>query len=147
VTFFLYDLNIDTNFKILIFLFFPAYEEKNNINFDFIVSLRTDTYLDNHLCNFYDIIHTNLDNVVYVANNPTFAIHNQPALPDVMFISNKNTSKKILEQLDILDKCVVNNTNFFHPESSFYNALTFLKINIYNLNLSAFPQYPIPRWP
>ena len=123
------------------------FEEKNNINFDFIVSLRTDTYLDNHLCNFYDIIGRNLDNVVYVANNPTFAVHNQPALPDVMFISNKNTSKKILEQLDVLDKCAVNNTNFFHPESSFYNAITFLKINIYKLSLSAFPQYPIPRWP
>ena len=124
-----------------------AFEEKNNINFDFIVSLRPDIYLDNHLCNFYDIIRTNLDNVVYVANNPTFAIYyNQPALPEGMFISNKINSKKILEQLDILDKCVVNNTNFFHPESSFYNAITFLQINIYNLNLSAFPQYPIPRW-
>ena len=57
-----------------------------------------------------------------------------------MFISNRDTSKKILEQLDILDNCNIANTNFFHPETSFYNAIVFLKIIINELNFGAFPQ-------
>jgi hypothetical protein len=116
------------------------FEKNNNINFDFIITLRPDIYLNNHLSNFYSIINKNLNNTVYVANSPKFSIYNQPSLPDVIFISDKDTSKKILEQLDILLNCNIKDTYFFHPESSFYNAITFLKININELNLGAFPQ-------
>ena len=77
------------------------FENNNNINFDFIITLRTDMYLNNHLSNFYDTINKNLNNTVYVANSPKFSIYNQPSLPCVMFISDKETSKKILEELDI----------------------------------------------
>ena len=117
------------------------FENNNNINFDFIITLRTDVYLNNHLSNFYSIINKNLNNTVYVANSPKFSIYNQPSLPIVIFISDKETSKKILEELDILVNCNIKDTNFFHPESSFYNALSFLKINIIELNLFAFPQH------
>ena len=123
------------------------FEKNNNINFDFIITIRPDIYLNNHLSNFYDFINTNLknkdlNNTVYVANTPKFDVYGQPALPDVMFISDKDTSKKILEQLDILVNCTLKDTNIFHPESSFYNAITFLKINIHELNLFAFPSMP-----
>ena len=116
------------------------FENNNNINFDFIITLRTDMHLNNHLSNFYDTINKNLNNTVYVANSPKFSIYEQESLPVVMFISDKDTSKKILEQLDILINCNIKNTNFFHPESSFYNAIAFSKININELNLFAFPQ-------
>lgn len=114
------------------------FENNNNIKFDFIITLRTDTYLNKHLSNFYGIINTNLNNTVYVANEPDFSVYNQPSLPIVIFISDKETSKKILEELDIEVNCNIKDTNFFHPESSFYNAIVFSKINIIKLNLWAF---------
>ena len=116
------------------------FENNNNINFNFIISLRTDLYLNNHLSNFYSYINKNLNNNVYVANSPKFSIYSQPSLPNAFFISDKDTAKKILEQLDILVNCNIKDTNFFHPESSFYNSIDFSKINIIELNLFAFPQ-------
>jgi hypothetical protein len=118
------------------------FEECNNINFDFIISLRTSIYLyDNHLSVFYNDINQNLINKIYVAKDPCFDVHpNQPALPDIISIANKNITKKQLEQIDVLDNCLVIGTNFFHPESSFFNILKHHKIDIISLNFRAFPQ-------
>jgi hypothetical protein len=116
------------------------YEKLNNIKFDFIITLRTDIYLDKHLFEYYEKIMNNLYNTVYVANSPKFNIYNNPSLPDVICIANKEITKKIVDQLSNLSYCVVNNSNFFHPETSFYNALKHLDLNILELELKAFPR-------
>ena len=116
------------------------YENDNNINFDFIITIRPDIYLNNYLPKFYELINKKLDNTVYTAVEPKFAVYNSPALPDVICISNKKTMEKILNQLSILEHCTVNGSNFFHPETSFYNALRYYNLNIINLNFKAFPQ-------
>ena len=116
------------------------YEKLNNIKFDFIITLRTDIYLDKHLFEYYEKIMNNLYNTVYVANSPKFNIYNNPSLPDVICIANKEITKKIVDQLSNLSYCVVNNSNLFHPETSFYNALEHLNLNILKLEFSAFPQ-------
>jgi len=114
------------------------FEKSQNINFDFIITLRTDTCLNNHLSNFYSDVIKNLNNTVYVANHPKFSIHNQPSLPNTFFIADKRTTKKILEELDISQYCNIKNTNFFHPESSFYNVMVYSNIDINELDLYAF---------
>jgi len=116
------------------------YENNNNINFDFIITIRPDIYINDYLPKFYEVISNKLDNTVYTAIDPIFAIYNSPALPDVICISNKKTMEKILNQLSILKHCTVNGSNFFHPETSFYNALNYYNLNIIKLNFKAFPQ-------
>ena len=116
-------------------------EEYSHINFDCIVSLRTYIYIyDSHLSSVYNIIEKQ---TAYVANGPKFDIYlnnGQPALPDVLFISDKDTMKYILHQIDIIEHCKVKNSNFFHPESSFYSSLAFFKLKIVCCNFRAFPQ-------
>lgn len=116
-------------------------ENINNINFDFIVTLRTDIYINKYLPSYYDIIINDLeDDTVYVPNEPKFAIYQTPALPDVITISNKKVTEKVLNQLSILEHCTVNGSNFFHPETSFYNCLKYFDLNIVELDFKAFPQ-------
>jgi hypothetical protein len=116
------------------------YEKINNINFDFIITMRTDVYLDKHLPDFYKTIILNQNNTVYVAKEPKFAVYNTPALPDVISIADKESTKRVVGQLDILPNCVVTDTDFFHPETSFYNALKYSNLNIIELDFKAFPQ-------
>jgi hypothetical protein len=117
------------------------YENINNINFDFIISLRTDVYLNRNLNVFYGCIDNFLNNnVVFVAAEPKFQAYNEPALPDVLCISNKVVMKKMLSQLDSLDKCLLANSNQFHPETSFLKYINFLDLKYYELQLRAFPQ-------
>lgn len=116
------------------------YENDNNIKFDFIITIRTDIYINYYLPSYYEVINNNLDNTVYTANEPKFAIYNSPALPDVICISNKKTMEKILNQLSILEHCTVNGSDYFHPETSFYNALKYYNLHINELNFKAFPE-------
>lgn len=117
------------------------YENIHNIKFDFIISLRTDVYLNKNLNVFYDYIDQNLnDNVVFVASEPKFDVYCQSALPDVLCISNKFVMKKMLNQLDSLDKCLLLNSNQFHPETSFCKYINFMNLKWCELHLKAFPQ-------
>lgn len=116
-------------------------KEFGHNNFDCVVSLRTYIYIyDSHLSSIYNIIQKD---TVYVANSPKFDIYSQygqPALPDVIFISDENTMKYLLHQIDIIENCSVKNTNAFHPESSFYNSIAFYNFKIVCCNFRAFPQ-------
>jgi len=116
-------------------------EDVSHMKFDCIVSLRTYIYIyDLHLSTIYNNIEKE---TVYVANSPKYDIYlriGQPALPDVIFISDKNTMKYILHQIDIIGNCNVKNTNAFHPESSFYNSLAFFNLKIMCCNFRAFSQ-------
>lgn len=116
------------------------FEKEKNSKFDFIITMRTDVYLDKHLPDFYETIMSSLDNNVYVAKEPKFTIYNNPSLPDVISIADKESTKRIVGQLDILPNCVVNDSDFFHPETSFYNALKYSNLNIIELDFKAFPQ-------
>ena len=117
------------------------YEKTSSVEFDFIITLRCDTYIhDNHLYIYYEKILHDLNNNVFVANGPNFAVYKEDANADVMCISNKQIMFKILSQIDILFFCNLLNTNFFHPETSFNKALKHLKLNIICLNCRAFPQ-------
>lgn len=116
-------------------------EEFNHISFDCIVSLRTYIYIyDSHISSIYNNIEKH---TVYVANAPRFEVYSnigQRALPDVIFASDQNTMKQILHQIDIIEQCKVKNSNFFHPESSFFNSLDFFQLKIVCCNFRAFPQ-------
>jgi hypothetical protein len=120
------------------------FEEEQNIKFDIIISMRTSVYINNRISNYYNTILDNINNehnTVFVANRPCFKVYNDDALPDVFYITkNKLVMKKVLSQIDILDNCLVTNTNFFHPETSFYKSLCHFNLNIIKLNLYAFPQ-------
>lgn len=133
-------LYIKNNSKYII----EEYENEYNIEFDIIISIRTDIYIyDNHLTNFYNNIFENNKktiNNVYVGIDPCFNIYNEGALPDVICIGNKETIIKCLSHIDILEKCTLNNINNFHPETSFYKSLVNMNLNIYKLNFRAFPQ-------
>jgi len=119
------------------------FEKENDILFDIIITIRTDAYLNKNLSQFYNYIFDisiQNSNVVFTGCEPCFAVYNQKALPDTMVISINNTLKRTLYQLSILENCVVINTNFFHPESSFYNALIYQNLDIIELPFGAFPE-------
>ncbi len=117
------------------------YEKEHNIDFDMIITLRCDTIIhDNHLYGFYEQILENAHNTIFLANGPRFAIYNEPADADSMFIANKQVSFKMLAQIDILPHCVINNTIYFHPETAFTKAILYLNLRIIHMNIRAFPQ-------
>ena len=121
-----------------------TFEEEKNIKFDVIISMRTSVYINNNISNYYNAILNNVNDehcTVFVANEPCFDVYNQGALPDVFYITrNKSVMKNVLSEIDILDHCLITNTNFFHPEASFYKSLAHFKLNIVKLKLFAFPQ-------
>jgi len=118
------------------------YESLHNINFDIIVTLRTDIYLNINISEFYNYIKENInDNVVFVAYDPEFAVFpNQPAVADSIFIANRLVTTKILKQIDLLQYCAVKNTNYIHPESALYNLFEYLGLNIIKLQFKGFSE-------
>jgi hypothetical protein len=110
--------------------------------FDIVVSLRTDVYLYDCIIKdqYDDMLKTFKTNTVFVANAPKFNIYGEFGLPDVFYISDMPTMKKILFQLDILEECVVPRKRFFHPETSFHVSLVRMGLSIIELPLRAFPQ-------
>jgi len=122
------------------------YIEQNNVTFDLVITLRTYLYFNRSFVSYYGLVLPTLsNNNVYVPEKPKFDVyktsHNQDALPDGLTISNTHVAKIVVSQLDILNNCVVNNTNYFHPESSFYNMLFYNQLEIKILpNLFSFPQ-------
>ena len=106
--------------------------EKNNINFDIIITLRTDTKLSHSLfIDYYYIKQLGFQNI-YVSRESNFDynVYNIGATSDFIFISNYENSLKILNQLDNLEDCLIDNTNYFHPETSFCKFLRHNKFNI-----------------
>lgn len=117
------------------------YEKEKNIKFDIIVSLRTSVYLfDKHISCFYNDIYESGSDYIYTAYDPCYNIHNEIALPDVIFIGKEYSNKKALDQVSILEKCKLYNQNVFHPETSFAKSLQMMGLVIKKLNFRAFPQ-------
>jgi hypothetical protein len=116
------------------------YEYNNNINFDIIITTRIDTYINSSgkFNKYYDDIINK--NSVFVGSGPKFNVYNNGAYPDVISIAKPDIMKKSLNQISIIDKCNVNNTNWFHPETSFYKSFIAQNINVVELDFLAFPQ-------
>jgi hypothetical protein len=122
------------------------YENTNNIVFDIVINIRTDTYIwGSHLSTFYNLVSSN-DNKVYCANEYRFDVYKTGSVTDAICFSNRNISNTILNQLNNLEKCVVieknNITNFFHPETTFYNNLKNEALSIIILPFNAYVSVP-----
>ena len=117
------------------------YEIENDISFDFIITIRTDIFIyDNHLSIFYKEIKKILtDDVIFIANEPKYNIYNQGGEPDCIFISNKVATKKMLNQINNLSNCTLNESNILHPETAFGKNIISNNLIKYNLNLRVFP--------
>jgi hypothetical protein len=108
----------------------------NNKKFDIIITIRTDTIIfDNKKVDFEFIKNNTLDKV-YVCKEHNFDIYNQGACNDVFVLSNHNNMIKILDQLNYLDKVLLNDNVTFHPETSFYKYLTYCNFDICRLDLA-----------
>lgn len=122
-----------------------SFEKDNNIKFDIIISLRTDTNIFNgNLKLYYNRIITS--DAIFVANEPRFDIYSNGSAPDVIMIAKSDNLKKALCHLDVIKKTNVCDTNFFHPETSFLKSLKALDFEVINLNFNAFPKsHSLPK--
>jgi hypothetical protein len=118
------------------------YENRKNIKFDIVISLRTDTRIYNgDMRIFYNIVFDiNSDKKIFVANEPKFDIYSNGSSPDVIMFGKSENIKKALCHLDIIDKTAVTDANFIHPETSFHKSISALGLIINNLNFCAFPK-------
>lgn len=112
------------------------YSKNNNISFDIIVTLRTDTQINDNITKYYDEI---LENQIMVASEYRFDIYNSGACPDTFSIGTFDTMLKTLNQVNDFSDCIINNTNYYHPETSFFKYLTYLKLKIIYLPLISIP--------
>jgi len=96
--------------------------------------------MNHNISTFYNLISQTINNnMIYVAYEPKFNAYSQYALPDVLFIASKDVTYKMLNRLSIIEHCFVKNTNWFHPESSFFNAIEYFGFIINELPFKAFP--------
>ena len=111
------------------------YMKTNNIIFDLIITIRTDTIIYyNTKVNFNEV--SSLSKV-YICKERDFNHYKQGACNDVFVMSNYNNMVKILNQIEYLDKVTLNDNITFHPETSFYKYLNVVnKFNIFRLNLT-----------
>ena len=113
--------------------------EKNNIQFDLIVTLRIDTkIIEETLFSNYEYIQKCGFHNVYVSKESMYDwnILNVGAISDFMSVSNYENTVKILNQLDNLEHSAIyyDNKLLFHPESSFCKYLRYNNFNILRLN-------------
>lgn len=110
----------------------------NNIQFDLIITVRSDTKLTDKLSNYYsEIIQHGLDKI-YIANGPNWNIFNKGAASDLICISNYENTIKMLDQIRNFDKCIAEETNnTFHPETSYYRYLRWCNDSVIRLNFEA----------
>ena len=111
------------------------YIEKTQIEPDYIVTIRTDTELYDNIGYMYNTLNTNS---VYIANEPDFDIYHVGSCTDVFCIANKKNTFNIVNQINNLDNSVVPETNFIHPETSFYTYLKYNNCIIQRLPIAAF---------
>lgn len=106
------------------------------VKFDVILTLRTDCQIrGGPISKFFNNIQPNC---IYVANSPGYDIYHTGSIPDMLCIATPETMMTILNQLDLFYKCCVNETNFLHPETSFYNYNVLCGIHIIRLLFEAF---------
>jgi hypothetical protein len=112
-----------------------AFMLETGINFDLIITTKTDILLDvpifsksnNELIKLYGL------DTVFIANGPDHDIYKVGAFSDIIFIANVENTKKILEAVNYIDECsiLVEDEKIFHPETAFHKLL----IKVYELNV------------
>lgn len=113
-----------------------AYQEKLNIKFDFIITIRPDSEIrEKKLFDYYSYINLNPE-YIYLADRPRYDIHNKGAVPDALIISTLDSLKEILKFPDF-NKVAVNG-NYIHPESTTGQMIRFSKIKCIFLDFYAF---------
>jgi hypothetical protein len=112
-------------------------EVENNIKFDIILTLRPDIRLNTNISHFYEEIN-NTSKTIFVASQPRFDIYNQGCYPDALCISKRDEMFHLLEFINVLKLCTLNNTNIFHPETSSYKLIMNKNLLIKHLDFFAF---------
>lgn len=113
------------------------FEVERNIKFDIILTLRPDINLNTNISHFYEEIN-NTSKTIFVASEPRFDIYNQGSYPDVLCISKRDEMLELLELINSLKFCILDNTNNFHPETSSYKLIMNKNLLIKYLNFYAF---------
>ncbi len=117
------------------------YENTHNIKFDIIITIRTYTKIYNNnslIQSYYSMLE---DNIIYTAQEPSYAIYSMPAYPDSFVFSKRKEGLDILNVFDVLEKSTINNTNMFHPETSAYSIIINKGYNICKLPFNAIVYY------
>jgi len=110
-------------------------ENKNNIFFDVIVSLRPDIKLNKNVSMHFEKF---VENTIYVASNPCYDIYRQGAYPGQFDMSKRNDMMYLLDFIKIINKCTVDGTNFFHGETSLYKLIKLKNLQIVFMDFEAF---------
>jgi hypothetical protein len=114
------------------------YEQQLNLTFDCIVTARTDALVyHGQAFNYYHLLY---EGAVFVGDAPNFDVYRTGAVPDVLYLSSRNTMLSTLDHLDVAEHCVVANTNFFHPETSLCNLFKHLNLKIERCVFHTFPR-------
>lgn len=117
------------------------YETAHNIKFDIIVTLRTDTIIeDAHLADFYGSVALERP-IMYFASEPTFGdIHKEGAVPDTLQFSGRDFHLKALDILCALPNCTLSGQRIFHGETSCYKQILYHGGAVHYLPFYAFIQ-------
>ena len=119
------------------------YENMNHIKFDIVITLRPDIKLTQNISLLYNDIYNNnyINNTIFVGNDPCWNIHNEGAYPDALSISKRDDMIYLLDYMNILHNCTLNNTNIFHPETTHFKIIQQKKLYISYLPFYAFIHY------
>lgn len=112
------------------------FEEIANVEFDLVITLRTDTILESNIFqNYYEDAKTRQDSA-FVASEINHNVYGTGAYPD-MFLLTSRKATRALNQIDMLEKCVVQGTNFFHPETSAFQCLVSNSLSVEFIEMTA----------
>ncbi len=114
------------------------YMLEKNINFDLIVTIRTYSIIFYNYKLEYDKIKSIGLDKVFIPKGRSFDIYNVGSCTDTITIANVKNTFNIFNQIDYIDKTIIPNTNFIHPETSYYLYLKYLGLELFELNFIAF---------
>lgn len=114
------------------------FEITNNIKFDIILTTRPDIKLKNNISIYFDEINNDTNNTIFVGSDPCFNIYNECSYPDVLCMSKRDTMMNLLDFINILKHCTLNNKKIFHPETSAFKLIKYKNLNIKYLNFYVF---------
>jgi GR25 family glycosyltransferase involved in LPS biosynthesis len=110
------------------------YEKNNSIEFDTILRLRPDTFMDRSIISYYDNVEPNK---IYVPSEYRFDIYGKGAYSDIMAFGKSNEIKTILNGIDVIEQCT-HEPHVFHPETSMYGVIKYFNYEVVYVELNAY---------
>jgi hypothetical protein len=110
------------------------YEKNNSIEFDTILRLRPDTFIDRSIISYYDNVEPNK---IYVPSEYRFNIYGKGAYADIMAFGKSNEIKTILNGIDVIEQCT-HEPHVFHPETSMYGVIKYFNYEVVYVELNAY---------